>query len=98
MGNDMKNAIFIMLIASFAYAGVTLRSQDLPPDLSISNSFTVNGSQNLGLNSNAQIQALTCSGGLGACHAFSSTEGDMYISTGTVAGQFRNARTGKGPQ
>lgn len=95
---NKSNALFmVLLIASAAYAGVTIRSQDLPPDLTISNSFTVNSSQNLGLNTNAEIQALTCAGGTGACHAISSDEGDLYISTGTLAGQFRNARTGKGP-
>lgn len=54
--------------------------------------FTVSGSAN-----NATIQSYVCTAGIGRCAISSTDEGDLYISTGTLAGQFRNARTGKGP-
>ena len=50
-----------------------------------------------GLKTNAQISALTCAGGAGACEATSSDNGDVYRSTGTLTGQYRNTRTGTGP-
>ncbi len=93
-----KNAILtLLLLAGLAYAGSTIRNQDLPPDLAISNSFEINGVRDFGLLTNTEICGLTCTAGIGACKATSSTEGDMYRSTGTVVCQFRNSRTGKGP-
>lgn len=59
--------------------------------------LTVLGLSLQGIKTNAEIQALVCAAGIGACIASSSDEGDLYISTGTLAGQYRNARTGKGP-
>ncbi len=95
---NKSNALFIMILAvGIAYAGQRITSQDLSADLTITNSLTVNGVQELGLRTNSQIQALSCAGGQGACRVTSSDEGDIYTSTGTAAGQWRNSRTGKGP-
>lgn len=63
----------------------------------ITGDLRINGTLFQGKKTNAQIQALVCAGGLGDCIASSLTDGDLYTSTGTLAGQYRNARTGKGP-
>jgi hypothetical protein len=42
----------------------------------------------------AELQALACSN----CIALNSNDFDLYTSTGALAGQWRNARTGVGPQ
>lgn len=55
------------------------------------------GFVNQGVRTQLQIQALICPGGKGACVVYSSDEGDPYVSTGTLVGQYRNSRTGKGP-
>jgi len=72
--------------AKLPLAGGTLAGTLTVIDLNISGTAT-----------NATIRGLTCSGGVGKCVIASTDEGDLYISTGTLAGQFRNARTGKGP-
>lgn len=97
MRKNIPLAIVILLSAVLAYAGTTIRNQDLPPSLSISTSFSIGGMTILGRKTNAQIQALSCSGGAGACLASSSDEGDLYISFGSGVGEFRNSRTGKLP-
>ena len=50
-----------------------------------------------GLKANSAIQILVCAAGTGACYVTSSDSGDLYISTGATAGQYRNTRTGTGP-
>lgn len=59
--------------------------------------LSFSGFTHYGSTANVNIQSLVCTGGVGACAAVSLSNGDLYISTGSTAGQFRNARTGTGP-
>ena len=87
----MKYILMLALAASAAFATTTIRDQDVPSMLRIG------GLQIQGAHSLAEIQVLSCADGAGACMVSCTDEGDLYLSTGTAAGQYRNARTGKGP-
>jgi hypothetical protein len=45
----------------------------------------------------AGLQFSGCVGGKGKCGIWNSDEADLYISTSTDLGAWRNSRTGKGP-
>jgi len=59
--------------------------------------LVIDGFTHYGSTPNINIQTLVCAAGQGLCAVVSEDEGDLYISTGTAAGDFRNSRTGKGP-
>lgn len=46
--------------------------------------------------SNSAICAAACANGIGRCVYVSTDDGDIYTSTGSVAAQWRNSRTGIG--
>ena len=61
------------------------------------NTFSISGFEIQGSTDNTGIKASICAGGLGACMIISTDEGDIYVSTGTGIGAYRNSRTGKAP-
>lgn len=76
---------------------VTVTTLTVTNNLIIPSSFTISGFTLYGSTDNAGIQSVSCPTGTGTCGYYSTDEGDLYISTGTGAGQWRNSRTGKGP-
>lgn len=81
---------------------VTISSLTVTGSISIAggitvSSTTINGLQVLGSTDTLGIELSVCSTGQGRCVWYSIDTGDQYISTGTLAGQFRNSRTGTGP-
>lgn len=57
-------------------------------------STTLNGVELLGAKTDVEIRNLIC---LTSCLVYNTTESALYESTGSLAGQFRNTRTGTGP-
>ena len=91
MNKTLQIILALALGYGLAYAGTTLRSQDMPPTIEIGG-LLIQGSK-----TNAEIQALVCTNGKGRCIVASTDEGDGYMSFGNSAGEYRNIRTGKLP-
>lgn len=63
-----------------------------------SSALTVSGLDMRGAMSGAALQAAACSAHATVpCMAFNTTDNDLYTSTGTTAGSWRNSRTGVAP-
>lgn len=77
----------ITLLAGTAWALTTLRRQDLPSSWVIAEQKT-----------QAQLRAQACTSYPSqVCLYYNTTVDDLFTSTGSAVGQFRNVRTGEGP-
>jgi hypothetical protein len=81
-----KSFAIIMLFASIAYAGTTIRDQSVPATWSVAKQATT---------TSLKSEACTVAGG--GCLRYTTDTQDLFTSTGTLAGQWRNTRTGAGP-
>lgn len=80
----MKSLALIIACCAIAYAGTTIRDQSIPLEWSVAKQATT-----------TSLKSEACA--LTGCLRYTTDTQDLFTSTGTLEGQWRNTRTGAGP-
>jgi hypothetical protein len=98
MGADGKlPAVDGSNLTSVAVAAANVTAGTLTGAFSMDTKLTIVGLTIYGAKTAVQIQALACTEGAGKCLVMNTDDFDLYSSTDSTAGSWRNTRTGVAP-